>query len=192
MQRNDSHQDRFQTPAVGRDRASRPGRPRRRSPGIRPTAEVLEGRQLLAVTLTNGIPSGAVGAFTYVVDNGGRGTQSSITANGTSGVVTENSAIFANTNFVDVGSNGGAIALDATTITQQATQNFGGSVVSAGSFPGANGPINWRVTTQLAPGSFQVINTLQFDSNNPFGSVDFINYLDEDLFAFSDDILYAP
>ena len=62
------------------------------------------------------------------------------------------------------------------------------------------------MTTQLAQGSRQLINTVVFTSSptnvtsppapappvvNPFGNLAFINYLDQDILASDDDILFA-
>src|SRR4051812_28685927 len=112
MPSNDSHTDRFRTPAVGRGRGPRPGQPRRRPLGIRPSAEKLEDRQLLAtVLLNNGLSPTDVGFFSFLVDDGGRGTQSQIRVKGTSGEQTIPNALGSHINFVDVGGNGGAVDL---------------------------------------------------------------------------------
>ncbi len=196
MSRDHSLTDRYQTPAVPRGLGPRAGQPRRRPKGISPSAESLEDRCLLAqVVLSNGIPVNTVGAFSYTVDDGGRGRQAIITANGTSGLLTGVSALFANVNYVDVGADGAAVGLDSTTIIQSTASVSQGVTVSRGSFAGVNGLINWRVTTQLLPDSLQVVNTVEFTSANPLltlGALNFINYLDEDVLGISDDILYAP
>ena len=112
MPRNDSHTDQFQTPAVARGRGPRPDRPRRRPRGIRPSAESLEDRHLLASVLSpTGVP-GQVGYFPVDVGNGGHITQSQITVIGKSGQHhTIDDALNEFINYVDVGAGRSRVRL---------------------------------------------------------------------------------
>ena len=117
---------------------------------------------------------------------------SGITAQGTSQLFVNDDVIFAFTNFVDVGANGGAIDLSTTTITRQPTLVSPDLVVSEGTFPGNNGAtVRWRVESRFDNGVSKLFNTLILDSDAPLGAVNFINYLDEDIQFPSDDFLYV-
>ncbi len=117
---------------------------------------------------------------------------SGVTAQGASQLFVNADNIFAFTNFVDVGANGGAIDLSTTTVTRQPTLVSPDLVVSEGTFPGNNGAtVRWRVESRFDNGVSKLFNTLILDSDTPLGPVSFINYLDEDIQAPSDDFLYV-
>src|SRR3954464_1639543 len=132
MSHGDLHPVRIQTPAVspGRSRRQRLDRPSRSAKRLKPSSELLEERSLLAVTIDNGLAPNAVGFFSITVDNGGESRSAVITANGTTGIQVGEDALFAFVNYVDVGGDGGAISLSSTTVTQQATLQSPGVVVS--------------------------------------------------------------
>ena len=94
--------------------------------------------------------------------------------------------IFEYFHYVDTGSGGVRLGTSATTAP---TLQIDGSVLSSGSFAGTNGTIDWTAISSIAPGTSVYSTTLQFSSNNPFGDVRLTQYLDEDVFGFSNDVL---
>jgi Domain of unknown function (DUF4214) len=159
--------------------------------------ERLEARDLLAITtLSNGIPPGTLGQFTLSVDDGGQIRTGLVTAQGNTRLFNNEDFIFDFDNFVDVGSDGQAVDLHNTSITMPATAVGSNTVRSEGTFSGQNGPINWRVDTHIDPNSGILVNAVTFTSSNlqtsapaGLGNLRYINYLDEDVGAPSDDIL---
>jgi hypothetical protein len=111
------------------------------------------------------------------------GGQSGVTAQGRSQLFVNQDFIFDFLNFVDVGSDGNALNLGATTITSPPTLISDDLVVSTGSFTGSNGTINWTAETRFDDGLSIMFNTITFSSTGALGNLQFINYLDEDVLA---------
>jgi hypothetical protein len=142
--------------------------------------------------IDNDVPTSTVGYFGYEPVAGGSALQSEVTVEGRSGnLFQQQDFIFDFNNFIDVGSDGGAFDLNSTTITMQPTLVSPDLVVSEGHFQGPNGQVNWRAESTLMNGLPTVFNTVQFSSSSPLGNIRFINYLDEDVFGVSDDILHT-
>lgn len=140
------------------------------------------------------VPQNIPGYFGFQVGPGGTanfGGTGGITAQGRNSLIQNLDVIFDYINFIDVGSNGAGFDLANTTITQPPTLVSDDLVVSAGTFNGANGLVNWRVETRMDDGIAKVNNKLFLSSVNPLGTMRFINYLDEDVAGISDDILWT-
>lgn len=116
---------------------------------------------------------------------------SGVTIDGTAGIEIDQDYIFDFLNFVDVGSNGNALSLANTTITQQPTLIANDRVQSRGTFNGQNGAVNWTVDTYFENGVPVLFNKITFDSSTSLGNLRFINYLDEDVEFVSDDVLFT-
>ena len=141
--------------------------------------------------IDNDVPFGIPGRFLFdTLDGGASGSRGGITAQGRSQLFTDVDVIFDYLNFVDVGADGNAVDLGSTTITQPATLVAPDLVVSEGTFAGQNGTVNWRLETSLEDGVPTVFNKLILTSDQPLGRLRFINYLDEDVLAIDDDLLY--
>lgn len=126
------------------------------------------------VTLNNGVSG--VGRWEVIVDNAASSSTGNIMhAGGT------NDVIYSHRNSVIIGS-GGPVALVGTTTTQT-TSNAAGQAQSGGSFSGQNGSIAWTATSWINPGSAVLTTQFDFTSSDPFGSVRFFNYLDEDVIS---------
>jgi Ca2+-binding RTX toxin-like protein len=162
--------------------------------------EVVIGPEVDNGTLIdNDLLPGTLGQFAFRVGNGGQSgsgvglADGGVTAQGTTRRFVNQNLLFEFFNFVDVGSNGGAVNLANTTITSPAdlaTDEAEDVVVSTGTFAGQNGLITWRVETRIDDGSPVVQNIVTFTSTGPLGNLRFINYLDEDIEGFADDILF--
>ncbi len=126
------------------------------------------------VTLDNGVSG--VGGWEVIVDDAGSSATGNLThAGGT------NDVIYSYRNSVVIGS-GGPLALSGTT-TAHTTQNGLDQAQSGGSFGGQNGSISWIATSWINPGSAVLTTRFDFNSTDPFGSVRFFNYLDEDVLS---------
>ena len=68
----------------------------------------------------------------------------------------------------DVGADGYAVPIGGS-VTPGPTLMFGGRVVSAGSFPGENGTINWSSVSSIKAGDLLYLTTLEFRSSAHFG-----------------------
>jgi GEVED domain/Dockerin type I domain/Bacterial pre-peptidase C-terminal domain len=148
--------------------------------------------------IDNDVASGIPGQFAFRAGAGGRsgfvtadGVGGGITAQGNTLLFSNEDAIFEYFNFIDVGADGQAFELGTTTITQAPTLVSDDLVVSQGTFPGVGGAeVRWRIESRLDDGIAKVINQLTLTSDAPLGNIQFINYLDEDVLAASDDLLY--
>ncbi len=144
--------------------------------------------------IDNDVPQNIPGYFGFSTGVGGEsnfGGQGGITAQGRNNLIQNQNVIFNFTNYIDVGANGGGINLANTTITQQPTLVSDDMVVSTGTFTGPNGLVNWRIETRMDDGIAKVFNKLTLSSAQPLGTMQFINYLDEDVAGVSDDILWT-
>jgi hypothetical protein len=140
--------------------------------------------------INNDVLVNAVGHFSVQPGPGGNVVDSGVTVQGVTQQFIDQNYIFDYLNYIDLGPGGEAFDLSTTTITQLPTLISPDLVRSAGTFDGPNGPINWVVDTTIANGSLVVSNTITFSSLLPLGNLRLINYLDEDVFAFDDDLLY--
>jgi hypothetical protein len=146
--------------------------------------------------IDNDVDPNTVGFFRFQPGPGGSvsfsipNSLSGVTAQGQTQLLIDQDFIFDFLNYVDIGANGGAIDLSTTTITQAPTLVSDDLVVSQGTFAGANGPVNWRVETRIDDGISIVYNTLILNSASPFGSLRFVNYLDEDVINLTQNLLY--
>ncbi len=97
--------------------------------------------------------------------------------------------IFAYRTFVEAG--GAITSLAASTITQPATLIADDVVESRGSFPGANGQVNWIATSTFIDGVATLFSSLQMFAagTTALGDIRVHSYLDEDVEFVSDDIL---
>ncbi|MDP7016121.1 MAG: pre-peptidase C-terminal domain-containing protein [Pirellulaceae bacterium] len=141
--------------------------------------------------IDNDVPTNIVGHFEATPTNGGNiSFNSGVTVQGLNSLAVNANFIFDFVNFADVGSNGSAIDLSTSTITQAPTLVADDVVESRGSFAGANGTVNWTARTSFQDGVAVLFNEITFDSTEAFGDLRFINYLDEDVQGILDDILY--
>ncbi len=145
--------------------------------------------------IDNDVDVNLPGFFSFRPTAGGNNSflsNSGITAQGTSQKFVNTDVIFDFTNYIDIGAVGNGFELANTTITLQPTLVSPDLVVSEGTFPGNNGvPVRWRVESRFDNGVSKLFNTLILNSDQPLGAIDFINYLDEDIQAPSDDFLYV-
>jgi parallel beta-helix repeat protein len=144
--------------------------------------------------IDNDVDINRPGFFSFEPNAGGEGdffNLGGITAQGSTQLFVNENVIFAFNNYIDVGGDGGAIQLSATTITQPPTLVAPDVVISRGSFTGNNSAeVRWTVETRFKNGVAKLFNTLTLESDSPLGNIQFINYLDEDIQAPSDDFLY--
>lgn len=146
--------------------------------------------------IDNDVPQNVVGFFGFQAGPGGQSGFAAgqpgggITAQGNTLLLTNTDVIFEYFNYVDVGSDGAAVDLGSTTITQAPTLVAPDVVVSMGEFMGQNGLIQWTAETRVNNGQQGVITTINFNSVTPLGNLRLINYLDEDIGNPNDDLLY--
>lgn len=105
------------------------------------------------------------------------------------GATVSTDIVFDYFHYVDVGADGGAVRLGDTNVTSPAALVGPNRVMSAGDFAGENGTISWQATSWIDPGSQLYLTELVFSSELPFGTVRLIQYLDEDVLGFPDDVL---
>jgi len=140
--------------------------------------------------IDNNVPVTIPGHFEFQPLAGGDGLDG-VTAQGNTQIFQNSSFIFDFTNYIDVGRDGNAVSLDATTVTTQPALTAPDEVTSAGTFAGPNGTINWEVRSFFLNGVATLFNEVTFNSGQAFGAVQLINYLDEDVLGISDDLLYT-
>jgi len=104
------------------------------------------------------------------------------------------SFIFQFLNYIDVGADGDALELGAmSTSVMGPTFNpaVPDEVTSQGTFVGTGGnSINWTARSYFDSGVARLFNEITFESSEAFGPIQFINYLDEDVGGFADNMLY--
>ena len=142
------------------------------------------------LTIDNDVDATIPGHFEVRPGTGGQIVASGVTAQGNTQLFQNRDFVFEFVNYIDVGSDGGAVNLGSTNITMQPTLVSADLVVSEGNFQGANGTVNWRVETYLNNGDPRVNNKVYLTSDQPLGNIRLINYLDEDVMSISDDILW--
>jgi hypothetical protein len=132
-----------------------------------------------------------VGHFEVQPEAGGSIHNSGVTAQGNaSGLMFNEDFIADFLNYIDVGSDGGAIDLASTTVLTPPTLVAPDLVRSNGTFMGANGLVNWTVDVTINDVQEIVSSTIRFDSALPLGNLRFVNYLNQDIGQLSDDLLY--
>jgi hypothetical protein len=136
------------------------------------------------VTINNGVIGD--GRLEVTLGAGGEDDLEFDPLGGTGGVTP---LLFELNHYVDVGADGGAVQLGATTITQPPTVTGPNQVTSSGQFTGANGTVNWTAVSTIPAGSVTYTTTLTFTSTAPFGALRVIQYMDADVDNFSTDNL---
>ncbi|MCA9136100.1 MAG: pre-peptidase C-terminal domain-containing protein, partial [Planctomycetales bacterium] len=97
--------------------------------------------------------------------------------------------IFEYSTFLTTGNT--TTALAATTITQPATLISNDRVESRGTYTGPNGNVDWIATSYFINGLPTLFSTLDLVSTSTLGDIHVVSYLDEDVSAPSDDIMYT-
>lgn len=144
----------------------------------------------MAVDIDNGVPVGTVGSVQLDVRSGGELEDYTLTATrADNGAIVSENLIFDYFSYVNVGSGG--FRLDSVLINDASLTE--GGVVSNGSFAGSAGnTINWNVVSSIQPGGTLFTNTFQFSAEQgTLGDLQLIQYLDEDVFSVSDDVLFT-
>lgn len=114
-----------------------------------------------------------------------------ITAQGNSQLLANANAIFALTHFIDIDASGQAFDLATTTVLTPPTLIANDRVQSTGTFAGPNGLVQWTIQTWIENASAQINSRLNLTSQEPLGQIRVINYLDQNILATNDDLLYV-
>ena len=145
--------------------------------------------------IDNDVDQSRPGYFSYRPTAGGDAmTQSGAgsTAQGANLLLANTEFIQSHTNYIDVGSNGGAIRFADSTITMQPTLVSPDLVASEGTFVGNNDAVvRWRVESHFDNGVAKLYNTVILSSDQALGSMSFINFLNQNIGAPADDFLYV-
>lgn len=160
------------------------------SSGRLPTGPEVDNGTLI----DNDVAAGVPGQFAFDVFDGGSSdffSRGGISAQGNFSQFINENVIFDFTNYLDVGADGSANDLRFTSVTMPATLVSDDRVVSEGNITGENGIINWHVESYLNDGEPIVWNEITLTSDEPFGDLQYINYLDEDIRFVSDDLLWV-
>lgn len=148
---------------------------------------------VIAVDIDNGFTTSQQGYWRVTVTDGGESISVHMTGTGTpSNTVHEDIGIVFNYySYVDTGSGG--VRLSDTTVTTPTAISGPGEITSAGTFTGSNGnTIEWTMVSSIEPGSSVMVNELELVSlDADFGTLDFYQYLDEDVLGFSDDVFFT-
>lgn len=59
----------------------------------------------------------------------------------------------------------------------------------SGDFTSPNGSSSWNVVNDILPGTIACSNSIVFESEDPFGDVQLVEDLDDDVLGFGDDAL---
>ena len=125
--------------------------------------------------IDNDVDVNRPGFFSFEPNAGGEGsfaTRGGITAQGNTQLFIDEAVIFAFNNYIDVGGDGNAIRLSATTITQPPTLVSPDVVISRGTFTGNNNAeVRWTVESRFKNGVAKLFNTLTLDSDSPLGNI---------------------
>lgn len=160
------------------------------APGVRPLPTGPEVNRGLLID--NDVATNTPGSFSFSAAAGGSSNfGGGITAQGRTQLLTNLDVIFKYASYIDVGSDGRAVELRNTTITQPPTLVSPDLVVSTGTFAGSGGLVSWRVESRMDNGIAKVINKITLSSPQPLGNMRYISYLDEDVQGISDDILWT-
>jgi len=133
-----------------------------------------------AVEISNGISGD--GAWQVDVLSGGESRAGFLDPTGS---LAATDVIYDYFHYIDVGGNGGGFRLEMGTPVLTGPN----TVSSSGSFAGQNGAVDWTAESTIGPGSSLYITELNFTSENPFGNIQLIQYLDEDVLGADNDNL---
>ena len=137
-----------------------------------------------AVTIGNGIEGD--GKWEVMVDIAGDSIGGSLDPTGSIGLT---EVVFWFLTAVEVDGEAPFQLLDTDITTPPTLKQGANEVESAGSFDGANGTVNWKAVSSIEPLTFIYTLTLTFESENPFGVLRLINYLDGDSSDYKNDLL---
>ncbi len=135
------------------------------------------------------------GAFSADPIAGGQVITSGVTVQAQNAVLQNQNFFGQFINYVDVGRDGGAINLAATTITLPPTLIANDVVASEGNF--VVGPtddpqeIRWRVETYFENGNPTLFNKVVFSSDDPLGNLRLVNFFDPAILGAGGDILLS-
>ena len=143
-----------------------------------------------AVTLSNDIPGGTLGATSVEVRNAGELDTYEFTGeNAATGELTTQDVIF--DYYAAFATPGDSGELGEFT-TGSADQIGPYSVISRGTFSNGSNNVDWIATSVLEADSTVFTTTYEFEAlNGSLGDVLFSQYLDEDVFLVSDDIAFT-
>ncbi len=137
--------------------------------------------QLYSIKINNGIPSGTKGYYAIDIAEGGRSRNGWIGTGPFSHGDVE--FIFDYYPYYSIG-DGSANVFTGSPLDLGSNQ-----VQNTGKITGENAPLDFTVLSYILPGEMRMIQTWTFTSQKPFGKFRFIQYLDEDVFEVSDDVL---
>lgn len=146
-----------------------------------------------AVLIQNGIPEGTLGHFSVDVLTGGETVEGFVTAErfASQDIVTSE-VIFDYLSFVDPGTDGQGFRLfGSDPVPDPFNPNI---VTSTGLFPAVNGnTIVWTATSTIVAGTQAMVTRYTFTTDNggPLGPLRFLQYLDEDVESFGDDVFIS-
>lgn len=145
----------------------------------------------LGTTIDNDVAATITGSFTATIGDAGLVNTSQVTVDSSLNgqqLVSQNFIFLSATYLTTAGTT---TPLNQTTITQAATLVADDRVESRGSYAGPNGVVNWVATTYFIDGLATMFSTLDLSSSAPLGDIRVISYLDEDIQANDDDVLYT-
>jgi len=132
------------------------------------------------IIISNGVPLGSIGYYAIDITTGAQSRNGWIGTGTNQGNV---EFIFDYYPYYSINGSGGILFAGAPGLTSSNT------ILTSGAFMGPNGQVNYHCTSRIPPGEMVLIQTWTFTSTNPFGNIRFIQYLDEDVFRVSDDVL---
>jgi hypothetical protein len=136
--------------------------------------------QSFGVIISNGVPAGTVGYFAVDIENGARSRDGWI---GTGTNLGDVEFIFDYFPYYSITGGFGMLFAGIPAATGSNT------IMTTGNLSGPNGIVNYQCVSYIPTNEMVLIQTWTFSSTNPFGNIRFIQYLDEDVFDVSDDIL---
>ncbi|MEM6472147.1 MAG: hypothetical protein AAF802_21475, partial [Planctomycetota bacterium] len=161
-------------------------------PSSLPTASLPTGPEVnLGTTIDNDVDDSITGSFGATIGDANDVFASDVTVVDavTGQQLLNQNYIFRYSTFLTA--NGATVALADTTVTQPATLVADDRVESRGTYDGPNGTVNWIATSFFVDGVATLFSTLDLESNTALGQIDIVSYLDEDINAVNDDLLYT-
>jgi len=147
----------------------------------------------VAVEIDNGLATNQQGYWRVDVTDGGESRAVWMTGTGTpSGTIFENvEIVYDYFSYVDTGSGG--VRLSDTDILVEAILTVPGTVSSTGTFTGSGGnTIDWVMLSSIEPGGVVMVSELSFAARTgTLGTLDFYQYLDEDVLGSGDDVFFT-
>jgi len=163
------------------------------APAVAAIALSLVSFNVGAVVINNGLATSQQGYWSVDVLDGGETRVANLTGTGTpSGTIFQNEEIiFDYFSYVDAGLGG--VSLSATTIVSGAAITNPGEVTSSGNFLGSAGNIiDWVMVSTITAGSSIMTNALTLTARTgTLGTLDFYQYLDEDVLGSSNDFFFT-